>query len=104
MPSSLRLPWALLHAWFALLLAFSDLFELVARLPTRQLRLIGNLPAQRQAETGQFGVSRKVHIRPIFVGRLMVTMRHVIPLLFLAPSQIVAFEQGTLIHAEGRYA
>ena len=62
--------------------------EFIARLPARQVGLIGGLPPQGKTKLRQLRVRAEVHVRPILVTRLMVAMLQVVLLLGLARSVV----------------
>src|SRR5260370_8548493 len=87
-----------------MLRGLAGLLELIARLPPGKLRLAGHLPAQGKAELCHLGVAGEIHIRPVLVRRLMIPVSHVVTLFFFAPGQVMALEQGPLVHTECRHA
>src|SRR5882762_7808298 len=49
--------------------------KLIPRLPLNQLRQHRGLPSQRQSKPRHHGIAAEVHLRTVFVARLMVMLR-----------------------------
>src|ERR1035438_6118363 len=69
-------------------------FELVAGAPGDGGGSGEGLPAQFQAEAGEFGVGGEVHVRSVVVGEVVVAVGNVVVFLGEAPGGVVALVEG----------
>ena len=99
----------MLNACRWLLTTVSRLGEFVARLPSDQRRLIRSLPSQCDSELRHHCIATEIHLRMIFVARLMVVLRDIVLRLLLTPFAVmililVAFIDGECRHPRARKA
>src|SRR6202140_2098144 len=63
--------------------------ELIALLPTNQLRQTRGLPPQRKSKPRHRRVPHKIHLRMVLIARLVIMFLHVLALLLESPSLVV---------------
>src|SRR5579884_375360 len=72
-------------------------FKFISRLPCNQSGLARGFPSQGETEAGHAGIAGEIHLRPVFVARLMVAMLVVVLRLLLAPFAGMAGKLDSLI-------
>src|SRR5262249_17438809 len=87
----------------ARLAGFARWLKLVARVPADGAWLRSRLPSQREAEAGHLGVAGEVHLRAVFVGRLVIAMGGVVFGLLVAPLPGTPLKLPSFVDREGRY-
>ena len=74
------------------------------RVANLEIRLHRSVLAQQEPKRRHLGKSRKIHLRAVFVARLMIAMLDVIFGLGLAPGFVVSFEFQPFVDRERRNA
>src|SRR5207245_6475290 len=75
-------------------------FKFVALLPADELWHAGRFPSQSEAEARHRSVTGEIHIRVIFITRLMVVLGCVFVRLLDAPSRVVALVLHSFVYLE----
>ena len=83
---------------------FAGGFEFVAGMPGDGGGGGEGLPAEFEAEAGEFGVGGEVHVRRVVVGEVVVTVGDVVVLFGEAPGGVVAFVERACADGEGGHS
>src|SRR5882762_349825 len=78
--------------------------KFIAGEPARQRRLPGRFRSEYEPESGNDRVTRKIHVRAVFVARLMVEVFDEIPGLVFAPLRVMARKLDAFIDRKRRHA
>src|SRR5258706_7399387 len=78
--------------------------KLVALLPPDELREAGRFPAQRESKPRHRRIADEIHLRMVFIARLVVVLLGVFLVLRQSPGLVVTFELHPFVDRERRNA
>src|SRR5580692_1551274 len=84
----------------SLLALDSRRFEFIALLPSYELGEACRFPAEREAESRHRAIADKIHLRMVFITRLVITLLGVLFVLRQTPGFVVPFELHAFVDRE----